>query len=424
MAELGELIKARRSAREMSLRDLGIALGVTPAYVADIEASRRLPSPELRQRISAVLEIPLEELQAADNRLEPDLREWIEERPQIVSALRTLRASPNAGMLTERVTRFLKRRAPEQTPPRGLILTWESELRAIAAESTAWSVETGGDLFGRWADVPTVLLASKAGPKAERDHAHFRLDVDYVRQLSEVLATDWSLRYFGDWHSHHRLGLTSPSGGDRKRIRNIAGRNQFLGMAEIIVTLEDTKTETIIRIHPWIYDLATSSNDPFPVRVKVLPGISPIRQALMTRRAMPEQTLHAWESIKLNRIRLGADQSPPTLELAAEVDSTTRERTLNQLAEALSAASGSPVEQHSTGFGSIIVAKLAEPHYLAFALGAAWPMPVLEVHRMNRDSGSSETIDAPTDVTAPDISRVLEIFSCAKGKEAGDKHVE
>src|SRR5206468_1852433 len=109
------------------------------------------------------------------------------------------------------------------------LVIWESELRAIAAETSAWSVETGGDLFGRWRDVPMIQLATKAGPNALRDTAHFRLDVDYLRVLSETLASYWSLRYFGDWHSHHRLGLSSPSGGDRKRILRVASRNQFAG---------------------------------------------------------------------------------------------------------------------------------------------------------------------------------------------------
>ena len=92
-------------------------------------------------------------------------------------------------------------------PATAFLLTWESELCAIAAEASAWSVETGGDLFGRWHSTPTILLATKAGPSAQRDNAHFRLDVEYLRQLSETLASDWALRYFGDWHSHHRLGL-------------------------------------------------------------------------------------------------------------------------------------------------------------------------------------------------------------------------
>src|SRR5258708_1204480 len=255
MAELGELLKSKRLARKWSLRQLGEEIGVTPAYVADIESSRRLPSTELRARISSVLGISPAELEAADDRLSPDLREWIEERPQLAGLLRSLRATPESDMLIQRLARFLKRRYPQKMP-RGMLVTWESELRAIAAEASAWSIETGGDLFGRWHDIPTILLATKAGPNAQRNNAHFRLDVDYLRQLSETLASAWALRYFGDWHSHHKLGLSAPSGGDRRRIVSLAGRNQFTNMAEIIVTLDEGRDEPIVRIHPWVYDLS------------------------------------------------------------------------------------------------------------------------------------------------------------------------
>jgi transcriptional regulator with XRE-family HTH domain len=423
MADLGELIKAKRLARKWSLRQLGDEIGVTPAYVGDIEANRRLPSAELKQRIAAVLEIPPADLEAADNRLFPELREWIDERPQLITLLRSLRASPESDMLIQRLARFLNRRSPPRTP-RGLLVTWESELRAIAAEASAWSIETGGDLFGRWTDIPTILLATKAGPNAQRNNAHFRLDVEYLRQLSETLASDWALRYFGDWHSHHRLGLSSPSGGDQRRIHSIAGRNQFPGMAEIIVTLEDARNEPIIRIHPWLYDLSSENSGPFPLRVKVLPGVSPIRQALAARRVFPEQDLFAWEKVSLQRIRIGADAAPPVLEPASDVDSTTREKTLSQLAEALQNESGHPVEQHTTGFGCIIVAKLEEPHYLAFALGTAWPMAALEVHRLNRETGSTEAVKTRAGLIAPDIPGVLEIFRAEKASERGSSRVD
>lgn len=423
MAELGELIKSKRLARRWSLRQLGEEIGVTPAYVADIETSRRLPGAELRARISSVLGISAEELEAADDRLSPDLREWMDERPQLISLLRSLRASPESEMLIQRLAKFLNRRYPPKTP-RGILVTWESELRAIAAEASAWSIETGGDLFGRWTDIPTILLATKAGPNAQRNNAHFRLDVDYLRQLSETLASDWALRYFGDWHSHHRLGLSSPSGGDQKRIHSIAGRNQFPGMAEIIVALEDTRGEPTIRIHPWLYDLSSENSGPFPMRVKVLPGLSPIRQALLARRAHPEQELFAWEKVSLHRIRIGADAAPPTLEPTAGVDTTTREKTLSQLAGALQDESGTAVEHHTTGFGSIIVVKLEEPHYLAFALGAAWPMAILEVHRLNRDTGTTEPVKTPVGLIAPDIPGILEIFRVAKANEKGSSYVD
>ena len=309
-------------------------------------------------------------------------------------------------------------------PATAFLLTWESELCAIAAEASAWSVETGGDLFGRWHSTPTILLATKAGPSAQRDNAHFRLDVEYLRQLSETLASDWALRYFGDWHSHHRLGLCAPSSGDRRRIRSIAGRNQFPAMIEIIITLEDLHNEPTIRIHPWIYDLSGENNEPSPLRVKVLPGLSPIRQALLARRVLPEQEFLAWEKIPLRRIRIGSDAASPNLEPTGDADSTTRERTLSHLAEALQAASGTSVEHHSTGFGTVLVARLNGPYYLAFALGAAWPMAVLEVHRLNRNDGSTEPIKAPADLAAPDVQRIVEVFRFAKASEEETLHVD
>ena len=423
MPELAELVKARRSARNWSLRQLGTQIGVTPAYVADIEASRRLPSSELKERLAAVLEIPMEELDAADSRLTPDLREWVEERPQLTALLRSLRTVPESDMLIQRLSRLISRRSKPQAP-RGFLVIWESELRAIAADANAWSVETGGDLFGRWHDVPTVLLATKAGPAAQRNHAHFRLDIEYLRTLSETMASDWALRYFGDWHSHHRLGLSSPSSGDRRRIISIAGRNQLTGMAEIIVTIDDSRTEPIIRIHPWIYDLSSEDPAPLPLRVKVLPGLSPVRQALIARKSLPEQDFLAWEKASLQRIRIGSDAKPPSVEPTSDVDSATRERTLAQLAEALQKASGVAVEHHTTGFGSILVAKLEEPYYLAFALGSAWPMPVLEVHRMNRTDGSTEPFDAPAGMIAADLPAILEIFQATRANTKGAPHVD
>ena len=216
-------------------------------------------------------------------------------------------------------------------PDAPFVLVWESELRAIAAEALAWSVETGGDLFGRWHHGASMVLATKAGPRAQRNNAHFRLDVDYLRQLSSVLASDWALRYFGDWHSHHRLGLSGPSSGDRRRIRSVATKNQFSSMIEIIVTLEDSGNEPIVRIHPWIYELGNDM-EPSPLRVKVLAGLSPVREALLKRRILPEQEFLAWEEAPLDRIRIGLDTAPPHLEAAQDADAATKERTFSHLA--------------------------------------------------------------------------------------------
>ena len=305
--------------------------------------------------------------------------------------------------------------APPVRPASGVLVTWESELRAITAEAAAWTVETGGDLFGRWQGTPTVFLATKAGPNAQRNNAHFRLDVDYLRKLSEPLASQWALRYFGDWHSHHRLGLSAPSSGDRRRIRQLGGRNQFPAMAEIIVTTEGSQREPTVRIHPWLYDLASVSEEPVALGVKVLPGLSPVRQALIARSEFPEQELRNWEAVPLGRVRIGDDRDPPMLQPPPDVDATTRDRTLSHLSEALKQASGSPVEQHSTAFGYIVVAVLQEPHHLAFAIDGKWPINVLEVHRLNRKAGTTEPISAQEGLSAPNVAGIVEMFRAAKG---------
>jgi hypothetical protein len=326
-------------------------------------------------------------------------------------------------MLIQRLARFMSRRTPPRAPT-GLLLIWESELRAIGAEACAWTIETGGDLFGRWNEAPSILLATKAGPNAERNNTHFRLDVDYLRQLSGILAEDWALRYFGDWHSHHRLGLSSPSGGDQKRILGLAARNQFTAMAEIIVTLEDARGEPFVRIHPWLYDLTLRSDGPLPLRLKVLPGLSPIRQALIARKVLPEQDLSAWEKVALQRIRIGSEVVPPALEAASDVDSATRERVLTQLAAALQSESGDDVEHHVTGFGSILVARLKGAEYLAFALGSAWPMAVLDIHRMNRTAGTTEPLKKSINLVAADIPGIVKVYQSAKADKEAGRHVD
>jgi len=134
---------------------------------------------------------------------------------------------------------------------------------------------------------------------------------------------------------------------------------------------------------------------------------------------MPEQELFAWEKISLQRIRIGSDAVPPALEPTSDVDLVTREKTISQLAAALEQASGSPVEQHSTGFGSVLVARLQRTHYLGFALSAAWPMNVLEVHRLNRADGSTESMEAPAGLVAADIQGIVSVFRSAKENERG-----
>jgi hypothetical protein len=191
-----------------------------------------------------------------------------------------------------------------------------------------------------------------------------------------------------------------------------------------IVTLEGTRGEPFVRIHPWLYDLSARNDGPLPLRLKVLPGMSPIRQALISRKSLPEQDLAAWDKVPLRRIRVGSEVAPPALEALSEVDPLTREKTLTHLAEALQGESGDEVEQHITGFGSILVARLKGAEYLAFALSAAWPMTVLDIHRMNRTSGTTEPQKKPTNLAATDVEGIVKAFKAAKASKGSDDNVD
>ena len=70
-----------------------------------------------------------------DLRLTADLKDWIEERPQLTAVLRSLRSSPEADMIIQRLARFMARRSPPKAPV-GMLTIWESEIRAIAAEAS------------------------------------------------------------------------------------------------------------------------------------------------------------------------------------------------------------------------------------------------------------------------------------------------
>jgi hypothetical protein len=194
-------------------------------------------------------------------------------------------------------------------------------------------------------------------------------------------------------------------------------------MAEMIVTLEESPGQPIIRIHPWLYDSLSGNAKPIGLGVKVLPGISPVREALIGRGVLREQDFAAWQKVRLDQIRIGAAPAAPILEPVRAVDATTRELSVAHFAEALQKASGAPVEKHTTGFGSILVASIGGAQHLAYAVSATWPLTILEVHRMDRDTGATVPLRIPTDLTALDIPRALSIYASAVSGHKGEGHV-
>ena len=78
------------------------------------------------------------------------------------------------------------------------------------------SIETGGQLFGYYTSdgIPVVLYAIGPGRHANHQTTFFNQDIDYLKRIGARLKETLGLHHIGEWHSHHRLGLASPSGHD------------------------------------------------------------------------------------------------------------------------------------------------------------------------------------------------------------------
>ena len=88
------------------------------------------------------------------------------------------------------------------------------------------NIETGGDLFGLWQNESEVVVQLVTGPGeyCRRTPTAFFQDRTYLSNVGGYLTTAKGLCNIGEWHSHHRLNLPEPSGGDKATVwRNMPG---------------------------------------------------------------------------------------------------------------------------------------------------------------------------------------------------------
>ena len=294
------------------------------------------------------------------------------------------------------------------------VAIYESELQAIGVESTSWKTETGGDLFGIWNEQPIVYLATNTGPNSVRETAHFKLDVDYLIKLSGELNDKWGLRYFGDWHSHHRLGLEAPSSGDQNRIGRIGSKNNFDKMAEIIVTFPHNHNKRCIRIHSYLYE-NFPDNVCNKISITIIKGISPIREALLASSSLMEQNLGSFSSFPIQHIiasietRIFVDD--PTDRLTKHVG----DRILSNALLELEKYSSKKIEFYKKPFGCIMVIPVDENTNVAFAVDKKWPHRVLQADWIDRSCGKAEEITLPIDTASLiNIKGMKDIYSKIK----------
>jgi transcriptional regulator with XRE-family HTH domain len=91
MKTLGQKIRELREAKDLSLRELAKKLGVSAAFLSDIELGRRFPSDDVMAKIARILEVKAEDLRALDA------------RPPVEDLKRISAANPTYGFALRRI---------------------------------------------------------------------------------------------------------------------------------------------------------------------------------------------------------------------------------------------------------------------------------------------------------------------------------
>lgn len=118
----------------------------------------------------------------------------------------------------------------DEQKPSSLAIIYRSEMDYISRCILDYpNIETGGQLFGFVTEngAPVVCYAIGPGKNANHQPAFFNQDTEYLQATYNELNRRYGLRYIGEWHSHHQLGLARPSGHDSATIIHGMQRNNF-----------------------------------------------------------------------------------------------------------------------------------------------------------------------------------------------------
>jgi hypothetical protein len=138
-------------------------------------------------------------------------------------------------------------------------------------------IETGGDFFGFWSKTgePVIQYVLGPGEQTSRSGASFFQDIPYLRQCGAALHESFGLEHIGAWHSHHRLQLYTPSGGDVNTMHNALSGESLTRFLIGICNIEDN----VVSMGCFLFDRHNPS-DYSTCDIVTLPGTSPIRDKL------------------------------------------------------------------------------------------------------------------------------------------------
>ena len=174
----------------------------------------------------------------------------------------------------------------EETPPVTArrvrkVLIYESEYAFICRETLRMAdlgFETGGQFFGKvsWGGTLLVTKVLGPGPNAQHSPAFFQQDIPFMKRESERIIRIGSLKQIGEWHSHHRLGLSVPSGRDSKSMFTALRMHSEMSQYLLSIAVCDDR---FANATPFMYN-----RDGYETwEWDVIPGESPVSKILESR---------------------------------------------------------------------------------------------------------------------------------------------
>ena len=170
-----------------------------------------------------------------------------------LSLIKKIKAIARAWLNRMRYGGTHQEMTPCQARPTPLAIIYKSEYQYLGlCILERPDIETGGQLFGHWTScgTPVISYVIGPGPNALHKNAFFRQDIDYLELVGQLLHDRFGLHHIGEWHSHHRLGLDSPSSYDIKTMTTCVKRRKLGQSLLLIGTCEDDSAS----VRPFVCD--------------------------------------------------------------------------------------------------------------------------------------------------------------------------
>src|ERR1035437_2290375 len=167
----------------------------------------------------------------------------------------------------------------KETNPNPKAIIYQSELDFMSRCVIDYpNLETGGDFFGFWTKEghPVVQFVIGPGKGTTRTSTSFYQDIEYLKECGKFLNGKYGLEHIGGWHSHHRLALAHPSGGDVNTMRN-ALRNG--NIERFLISICNIESESDVTINGFLFSRENPKDYNF-CKWHILDEKSPIRETI------------------------------------------------------------------------------------------------------------------------------------------------